>query len=140
MTQEQETNSKPDSSGYDGKLLKSIPRLTQHTPKKSVPMNKNFHVDCIVRSGGKNFYDGISHVGGKYFSGKRWNFDEATAIDMIDRQQKKFFVSVQGKTVAVIVADRNGRKYLRTKADSEMLNNLLFLPDCDNCCAESVAT
>lgn len=43
----------------------------------------------------------------------------------------KFYVSVNGRTVWVIVSkSANGNKYIKTESDSEQPNNLLSLPEC----------
>jgi len=53
------------------------------------------------------------------------------AIAGIESGRWSFFVSVQGRAVAVIVAvSRWGHKYLKTVADGDDPNNLLSLPEC----------
>ncbi|WP_414648332.1 DUF3892 domain-containing protein, partial [Dinghuibacter sp.] len=37
---------------------------------------------------------------------------------------------VKGRSVNVVVAQRNGRKYLKTEADAYRPDNLLSLPEC----------
>jgi hypothetical protein len=39
-------------------------------------------------------------------------------------------LSEAGKTVEVIVATHNGKKYIKTEADGPHPNNLLALPEC----------
>ena len=41
-----------------------------------------------------------------------------------------FYVSVNSRSVWVIVASHSGRKYLKTEADGYAPNNLLNLPEC----------
>jgi len=51
------------------------------------------------------------------------------AIYNIERGINSYWVSVNGKIVWVVVAQRaNGRKYLKTEADGYEPNNLLSLP------------
>ncbi|MEF9605660.1 DUF3892 domain-containing protein, partial [Paracoccus sp. PXZ] len=42
----------------------------------------------------------------------------------------RFWTSVNGNSVWVIIATRNGKKYLKTEADGAEPNNLLSLPRC----------
>lgn len=53
-------------------------------------------------------------------------------INWIQRQEHRFWVSVGGKSVWVLVRThpRSGRHYLTTEGDSFPPNNLLSLPHC----------
>ncbi len=55
---------------------------------------------------------------------------ESDAIVAIETQKFSFYVSVAGKSVWVIVAVHEGRKYLKTEAEGYAPNNLLSLPEC----------
>ncbi len=58
-------------------------------------------------------------------------FSEAVAIQRIQSGLDTFYVErPTGHVVEVIVAEREGKKYLKTTADGEKPNNLLNLPDC----------
>ncbi len=58
-------------------------------------------------------------------------FSETVAIRLIDSRSDTFYVErPSGHVVEVIVAEREGKKYLKTTADGEKPNNLLNLPDC----------
>jgi hypothetical protein len=48
----------------------------------------------------------------------------------IENGTHSYYVSVGGRTVAVIVAVHNGRKYLKTEADGYSPDNFLALPEC----------
>jgi hypothetical protein len=88
-------------------------------------------VTCIKRR--SNHYDAherITAIGGKNSSGGSWSMSEDDAIKAIEGKNEAFFVSVSGKTVDVVVASHNGRKYLKTSADGYSPNNLLSLDDC----------
>ena len=64
-------------------------------------------------------------------SPKQWKITQQQAIDLIETKQWRFYVSVAGKSVWVVVAtSRYGFKYLRTESDNENTNNLLSLPEC----------
>jgi hypothetical protein len=87
-------------------------------------------VSCINKRG--NHYDAherIQAVGGIY-NGERYKFAEDDAIARIERRADEFYVSVNGRTVNVVVATHNSRKYLKTEADGYKPDNLLNLPEC----------
>ncbi len=66
--------------------------------------------------------------------GKRWYMVEDAIISELEKpdsiRQWNFYTSVNGKSTWVMVAIHNGRKYLKTTADSYAPNNLLSLPEC----------
>jgi len=89
---------------------------------------------CITKHG--DHYDPherIQGLGGVE-AGKRWWMKESDIIAELEKpssaQRWNFYVSVNGKTVWVIIAAHNGRKYLKTEADGYAPNNLLDLPEC----------
>ena len=55
---------------------------------------------------------------------------ETDAISGIKADKWKCFVSVNGRSVWVIIATHNGREYLKTEADGYQPDNLLSLPEC----------
>ncbi|WP_407660151.1 DUF3892 domain-containing protein [Limimaricola variabilis] len=74
--------------------------------------------------------ESISHVGGGTLA-NRWKLDLGKVIQKIESGECLFFVHVDGDPLAVEVAvDRDGGKYIRTVADSDLLAHLLSLPDC----------
>ena len=90
---------------------------------------KTAQIKCINKLDRDNPWDRITHVGG-YGTGP-WKMTQQAAIAHIEQGTWKFWVSVNGKSVWVIVAEsRFGNKYLRTEADSDETNNLLSLPEC----------
>ena len=87
-------------------------------------------IQCIHKSDRQNPHDRILSIGG-FHSGQRWKLTQEQAIAGIDSGKWSFFVSVAGRTVAVVVAvSRFGNRYLKTEADGEQPNNLLSLPEC----------
>lgn len=81
-------------------------------------------ITCIIPDG--NDPDGrIDEVGEP-----GWTKDEDTVIREIEDEGRKYFVDVDGARVPVVVAERDGRKYLRTDPDKTGRNNLLSLPEC----------
>ena len=87
---------------------------------------------CITKRGGHyNAHERISFIGGPNSDGKRWKLSEDEAIEAIERGKYAFYVTVNGRTVDVIVASHSGRKYLKTTADGYSPDNLLSLPECN---------
>jgi len=62
--------------------------------------------------------------------GTGWRHSEDDAIRRIETGSDSYFVNVGGRSVEVIVAVHDGRKYLKTTADGYAPNNLLSLPEC----------
>ena len=86
-------------------------------------------IKCINKSDRPNPWERITHVGG--YTDKAWKITQEDAIGKIERGEWRFWVSVGGKSVWVVVAvSRFGNKYLKTEADREEENNLLSLPEC----------
>jgi hypothetical protein len=56
---------------------------------------------------------------------------QPAAIAAIEAGKYRFYVSVRGDSVWVVVAtSRWGNKYLKTQNDGDQPNNLLSLPEC----------
>jgi hypothetical protein len=91
-------------------------------------------IGCIRKRG--NHYDpherieGVGGSGSTILSGGRWYDPEETAIRNVERDPQSYYVDVGGRSVWVVVATHNGRKYLKTTADTYAPNNLLNLPEC----------
>ena len=85
----------------------------------------SLQITCINKDNRLSPYERITHVGG---AGFKYTTDEA--IRYIKSETHSFYVSVAGDRVAVRVASKNGREYLRTEADGDEPNNLLSLPEC----------
>lgn len=64
-------------------------------------------------------------------TGNHQRFTEDEAINRIEKETDEFYDErPAGHRVKLVVAQREGRKYLKTEADGEKPNNLLSLPDC----------
>ena len=79
-------------------------------------------ITCIVPDGNDPEARIDSVGGGRTLS-------EETVIGEIEAGAN-YYVEVGHQRVAVIVAERDGRKYLRTDPDKTTENNLLSLPHC----------
>lgn len=92
-------------------------------------MATRLQVSCINKREHQNAHERIQNIGG-ISNGVQWKKSETLAIAEIEAGTSQFYVSVGGKTVDVIVANHQGRKYLKTTADGYAPNNLLNLPEC----------
>ena len=94
-------------------------------------MAGNVQIKCINKSDRQNEHERIKFIGGTNQDGGRWKLSQQQAIDGIERGEWKFYVSIGGKSVGVIIAtSRYGYKYLKTENDGAQQNNLLSLPEC----------
>jgi hypothetical protein len=82
-------------------------------------------ITCINKNNRESAHERITHVGGA-----GWRVTQQAAISDIESGRESYYVNQNGERVEVIVATRNGVKYLKTKADSAETNNLLSLPEC----------
>ena len=86
-------------------------------------------VTCITKREHHNPHERIQGIGG-VDGGVRWWRAEDDAISDVERDATSYYVSVNGKSVGVVVATHNGRKYLKTQTDGYAPNNLLSLTNC----------
>ena len=82
-------------------------------------------ITCINKNDRESKYERITHAGGA-----GWKHTQQAAISNIESGSESYYVRQGGKEVDVVVATRNGVKYLKTEADSSEPNNLLSLPEC----------
>lgn len=87
-------------------------------------------VRCINKQDRYNPHSRIINIGGINPNGTRWKLPEDQAIRDIESGKYSFYVIVGGRSVKIIIAFHEGRKYLKTEADGITPNNLLSLPEC----------
>ncbi|MCX8513276.1 MAG: DUF3892 domain-containing protein [Chthoniobacteraceae bacterium] len=94
-------------------------------------MADNVQIKCINKTNRFDAHDRVKNIGGINPNGSHWKLTQQAAIEGIESGKWRFYASVQGKSVWVIVAtSRFGHKYLKTENDGEQPNNLLSLPEC----------
>lgn len=91
----------------------------------------SLQVLCIVKGSSNSVHNHITHIGGNY-NGGYWRYTQQEAITHIENLNCEFYVIAQGVKVNLIVATREGHKYLKTKNDGDIPNNLLSLRQCQN--------
>lgn len=94
-------------------------------------MAARHEVTCIIPDG--NDADRrIDSIGGSKGSASDgpWRLKLDNAITGIENGTWAFWTKGGGEETNVVVAVRNGRKYLKTEADGVEPNNLLSLPTC----------
>ena len=94
-------------------------------------MADSFQISCINKTDRFNPHERIRFVGGLNSDGTAWKLSQPDAIAGVEAEKWRFWVSVGGKSVWVVVAvSAEGNKYLKTEADGDQPNNLLSLPEC----------
>lgn len=88
-------------------------------------MTTRIEIKCINKDDRFSPHERIQAVGG---DGWKWPLDKA--IQAALSKAVSFFVTQNGRQVAVDVAYHLGRPYLKTVPDSVFDNNLLYLPEC----------
>ncbi len=85
-------------------------------------------VTCSTKS---KPHECISHLGCHTTTNVYLYLSEAEVIRRIESHADTFYVErPSGHIVEVVVAERGGKKYLKTEADGEKPDNLLALPEC----------
>lgn len=86
----------------------------------------HYSVTCINKR--PAHYDPHTRI--QAIGGSGWKQLEDDAIGRIEGGNDTYSVTRGGLTVRVVVANHQGRKYLKTEADGVSPDNLLALPEC----------
>jgi hypothetical protein len=86
-----------------------------------------YTVTCTTKH---STYERITHIGCVTDTGTPKRFTEDEAINCITNGDE-FHVSKDGHTVKVIIAEHEGRPYLKTERDNFKPDNLLALKHCE---------
>jgi hypothetical protein len=89
-------------------------------------MTMEYSVGCTTKDA-KN--ERITHIGCKSSAGFYQRMSEAEAIKSI-RSGDTFHVTRDGRTVKIIIAEHEGREYIKTEPDGFRPDNLLALDHC----------
>jgi len=84
-------------------------------------------VTCINKPDRYSTHERITHIGGSW-----GRITEDEAIRQIKSGQNSYHVRVGNNDARVIIATRNGREYLKTEADTVLVDNLLSLHECSH--------
>jgi hypothetical protein len=88
-----------------------------------------YRVTCTVT---REKNEGIISVGCYSPGNTYYNFSEQEVIDRIESGRDTFYSERPNGHVAELEVDQcNGKKYVKTKPDGELPDNLLSLPKCD---------
>lgn len=90
---------------------------------------RRIEISCIKKFNHKDIHHSIEYIGGVH-NGTKWKTPEWDAIDKIEKGFFSYYVSVDGREVDVVIATREGKKYLKTENDGVHSNNLLELNEC----------
>jgi hypothetical protein len=94
-------------------------------------MTTSLQIQCINKQPRMDAHERIQNVGGVNAAGSRWKMTQPDAIRAAEAGTYRFYTSVRGTSVWVIVAvSAQGHKYLKTENDGVQPDNLLSLPEC----------
>ena len=82
-------------------------------------------VKCINKTDRQSRHERIRNIGGDW--GK---ISETFAIGYIETSVYGYYTLVNNNRANVIIRVHEGRKYLKTDADTTLVDNLLSLPEC----------
>jgi hypothetical protein len=88
----------------------------------------SYSVTCTTKH---STYERITHLGCVSDTGSNHRFTEDEAITMI-RNGNEFHVTREGHTAKLVIAEHEGRPYLKTERDNFRPDNLLALMHCSD--------
>jgi hypothetical protein len=87
-------------------------------------------VTCIEKRDRYSPHERIRKIGGSNSDGTSWWLTADEAIVGILEGRYSFYVQAGSRAADVVVAEHDGRKYLKTVADGYSPDDLLSLPEC----------
>jgi hypothetical protein len=90
----------------------------------------SLQVTCIHKKNRYSPHERIRRIGGRNNDGTRWWLTLDEAFAGIEEGRYSFHVDIGARTVKVVIAQHERRKYLKTAADDYSPDNLLALPEC----------
>ena len=93
-------------------------------------MTIDVQIKCIKKSDRQSRHERIISIGGTNPDGTPWKLSEIDAIAGIEAGKYRFWTAGGGTSTWVVIAVHEGRKYLKTEADTTTKDNLLSLPEC----------
>jgi hypothetical protein len=95
-------------------------------------MAQYLRIRCVVKTDRTGAHERIHSVGGVKPEGSHWRLTQDKAISDIEDGTYVFYVERPvGHRIDIIVAmSAGGSKYLKTMADREQPDHLLYLPTC----------
>lgn len=82
-------------------------------------------ITCITKNPRDNTHEGITHLGN---SKGKWS--RAEVIGWIEGRQNTFFTLANNQRADIAVVNGANGKYVRTYANGQYTDNLLWLPEC----------
>jgi Protein of unknown function (DUF3892) len=93
--------------------------------EKDMPMATRRRIKCINKTDRTSAHERIKNVGGDW---GKITVDQC--IYDIENRVYEYYTHVGSNEVDVIVAENQGRKYVKTRNDGIQPDNLLSLPEC----------
>jgi Protein of unknown function (DUF3892) len=85
-------------------------------------------IKCVMRNPRGDLCHRITDIGG--FTDRHWQISVEDAIEHLEGGAWEFYTMKGGERRMVVIANRAGRKYLKSEGDGETPDTLLALPDC----------
>ena len=95
-------------------------------------MARYLRIRCIVKTERTGAHERISAICGLAPDGSHWTLTHGDAVSQVESGTCAFYIErLGGQRAEVIVAmDVHAHKYLKTDADRDQPDELLFLPTC----------
>jgi hypothetical protein len=113
------------SYDYDPTLVPWMPEKPTDQKKASI-----WPVSCVAKNDRTDPHERITKIGGIAKDGSSWKISAAIAIEGLESGKWKFYVNQGSRNLWLVIAMRNGRKYLKTETDGHQPDTLLNLPSC----------